>query len=72
MSIAVCIHTQDQRPADIKSSFLFLGLSTQKMETIIIQETDRDILEVLYAALELEGFRVYALADYDADFFKGY
>jgi DNA-binding NtrC family response regulator len=40
------------------------------METIIIQETDRDILEVLYAALELEGFRVYALADYDADFLK--
>jgi DNA-binding response OmpR family regulator len=40
------------------------------METIIIQETDRDILEVLYAALELEGFRVYALVDYDADFLK--
>lgn len=35
------------------------------METVIVQETDQDILEVLYAALEQEGFRVYALPEAD-------
>lgn len=40
------------------------------METIIIQDTDRDILDLLYAALELEGFRVYALPDCDPDFLE--
>jgi DNA-binding NtrC family response regulator len=40
------------------------------METIVIQETDKDILEVLYAALELEGFNVYALGEADEDFLE--
>lgn len=40
------------------------------METIVIQETDRDILEVLYAALEMEGFRVYALPPDHPDFLE--
>jgi DNA-binding response OmpR family regulator len=40
------------------------------METIVIQETDKDILEVLYAALELEGFSVYALGETDEDFLE--
>jgi len=40
------------------------------METIVIQETDKDILEVLYAALELEGFNVYALGETDEDFLE--
>jgi DNA-binding response OmpR family regulator len=40
------------------------------METIVIQETDQDILEVLYAALELEGFNVYALLEADRDFLQ--
>ena len=40
------------------------------METIIIQETDRDVLELLYAALEIEGYHVYALQDYDPDFLQ--
>jgi DNA-binding response OmpR family regulator len=40
------------------------------METIIFQETDPDILEVLYAALELEGYQVYAVQDYDPDFLQ--
>ena len=40
------------------------------METIIIQETDQDILDVLYVALELEGFQVYALNDTGPDFLK--
>ncbi|MEO3407598.1 response regulator [Mucilaginibacter sp. CAU 1740] len=38
------------------------------METVVIQESDQDVLEVLYAALELEGFRVYALPEADVDF----
>jgi DNA-binding NtrC family response regulator len=38
------------------------------METVVIQETDKDVLEVLYAALELEGFNVYALLEADSDF----
>jgi DNA-binding response OmpR family regulator len=40
------------------------------METIVIQDTDQDILEVLYAALELEGFKVYALPETDRDFLQ--
>lgn len=40
------------------------------METVVIQETDQDVLEVLYAALELEGFRVYALPGADLDFLE--
>ena len=40
------------------------------MKTIVIQETDKDILEVLYAALELEGFNVYALGEADEDFLE--
>ncbi|UOE47935.1 response regulator [Mucilaginibacter sp. SMC90] len=38
------------------------------METIVIQETDPDVLEILYAALEMEGFRVYALPEADPDY----
>jgi DNA-binding response OmpR family regulator len=38
------------------------------METIVLQETDPDVLEVLYAALELGGFQVYALSDCDTGF----
>jgi hypothetical protein len=40
------------------------------METIVLQETDPDVLEVLYAALELGGFQVYALSDCDTDFLQ--
>ena len=40
------------------------------METIIFQETDPDILEVLYAALELEGYQVYAVQDCEPDFIE--
>jgi len=40
------------------------------METIVIQETDQDVLEVLYAALELEGFNVYALPGYERDYLE--
>lgn len=40
------------------------------MGKIVIQETDQDILEVLYAALELEGFEVYALPDIDAGYLE--
>lgn len=34
---------------------------------IIIQETDKDILEILKYALETEGFQVYALLDGEED-----
>ena len=35
----------------------------QAMETVIPQETDQDVLDIMYVALKMEGFRVYALAD---------
>lgn len=37
------------------------------METIIIQETDPEISDVLYAVLKQEGFRVYALSESGPD-----
>jgi DNA-binding NtrC family response regulator len=40
------------------------------METIVIQDTDQDILDTLYAALELEGFQVYALSDTGPEFLE--
>lgn len=40
------------------------------METIVIHETDRDVLDILYTALELEGFRVYALPEADPGFLE--
>ncbi|MFA6083526.1 response regulator [Mucilaginibacter sp.] len=40
------------------------------METIIIQDTDQDILDILYTALELEGFRVYGLNSCGEDFIE--
>jgi DNA-binding response OmpR family regulator len=40
------------------------------METIIIQDTDQDILDILYVALEMAGFQVYALSDIGPDFLQ--
>lgn len=37
------------------------------METIIIQDTDKDILELLTAALELEHFKVFSVMGYETD-----
>lgn len=37
------------------------------METIIIQDTDKDILEVLSAALALEHFNVFSVMGYEID-----
>lgn len=37
------------------------------METIIVQDTEKDILDILTAALELEHFKVYAVMDNEAD-----
>ena len=38
------------------------------METIIVQDTDKAILQVLTLALEMENFKVYSLQEWDADF----
>lgn len=38
------------------------------METIIIQDTDASILDMLTIALELENFQVYAIKDPQHDF----
>lgn len=38
------------------------------METIIVQDTDQTVLEMLTAALEMDNFEVYPLMDCDADF----
>jgi DNA-binding response OmpR family regulator len=40
------------------------------METIIVQETDKSILEVLTLALEMENFNVYPLQDCEANFIE--
>ncbi|MDQ0965362.1 DNA-binding NtrC family response regulator [Flavobacterium sp. W4I14] len=40
------------------------------METIIIQDTDEQILEVLMLALELENFKVFPLHGCDANFIE--
>ncbi|MDO3627634.1 response regulator [Mucilaginibacter sp. BT774] len=38
------------------------------METIIVQDTDQNVLEMLIIALELGNFKVYPLIDFDDDF----
>jgi len=40
------------------------------METIIVQDTDKSVLEVLTLALEMENFKVYPLQDCDANFIE--
>jgi DNA-binding response OmpR family regulator len=40
------------------------------METIIVQETDKDILDMLTVALEYEGFHVYSVLGYDSNFLE--
>jgi DNA-binding response OmpR family regulator len=38
------------------------------LETLIVQETDQDILEIVCIALEFEGFQVCSVLGYDTDF----
>lgn len=40
------------------------------MKTIIVQETDRDVLDVLTQALELENYQVYALQQTEVNFME--
>lgn len=40
------------------------------METIIVQDTDEDILYILTIALRQEGFCVYPLLQFDDDFLE--
>lgn len=40
------------------------------MGKIIVQDTDKDVLEVLEAALLLEGFDVYALPEFEENFLE--
>ncbi|MDB5063029.1 MAG: response regulator receiver [Mucilaginibacter sp.] len=40
------------------------------MKTIIVQETDKDILDMLTVALEYEGFKVYSVLGYDSNFLE--
>ena len=40
------------------------------MESIIVQETDKHVLEVITLALELENFKVYPLQDCEANFIE--
>jgi len=40
------------------------------METIIIQDTEKDVLDVLTAALELEHFKVFSVMDYKTDIIR--
>jgi DNA-binding response OmpR family regulator len=38
------------------------------METVIIQDTDQSIIDILTIALQLENFQVYSVLDYDNNF----
>ncbi|MFI5139479.1 MAG: response regulator [Sphingobacteriales bacterium] len=38
------------------------------METVIIQDTDQSILDILTIALQMEYFQVYSVLDYDSNF----
>jgi DNA-binding response OmpR family regulator len=38
------------------------------MDTVVIQETDREIMDVLTLALEMEGFEVHPVIDFDDKF----
>lgn len=38
------------------------------METIIIQDTDADILDILTIALQMENFQVYSVLDFNSNF----
>ncbi len=38
------------------------------MQTIIIQDTDEAILDILTIALQMENFQVYSVLDYDSNF----
>jgi DNA-binding response OmpR family regulator len=38
------------------------------METIIVQDTDQTVLEMLTVALEMDNFKVYPLMNYEDDF----
>lgn len=38
------------------------------METVIIQDTEQSILDILTIALQLENFRVYSVLDCDGNF----
>ena len=40
------------------------------METILVQDTDKDILELLTVALDIEGFTVYSMTDCDQGFLE--
>jgi DNA-binding response OmpR family regulator len=40
------------------------------MEKIIVQDADRDVLEVLETALLLEGFIVYAMPEFEENFLE--
>lgn len=40
------------------------------MEKVIVQDTDRDVLDVLEAALLLEGFHVYAIPQFEESFLE--
>lgn len=38
------------------------------METVIIQDTEQSILDILTIALQMENFQVYSVLDYDSNF----
>jgi len=41
---------------------------TPKMETVIIQDTERSILDILTIALQMENFQVYSVLEFDSNF----
>ena len=38
------------------------------METVIIQDTDQSILDILTIALQMEDYRVYSVLDFESNF----
>jgi DNA-binding response OmpR family regulator len=47
-----------------------LFISRPNMETVIIQDTDPSILDILTIALQMENFRVYSLLNFDNNFME--
>jgi hypothetical protein len=45
-----------------------MSINQRVMETIIVQDTDKALFEILILALEMGNFEVYPSMDFDEDF----
>jgi DNA-binding response OmpR family regulator len=61
---------EPQRPQRLSTFLTFFGFQFEinSMETIIVQETDSDVLDILTLALKAGGYDVYPLLNCDENF----